>query len=181
MNATRPKTSLSLTSRLGGWLPADPTALNRWLAETIAEAEQKRAPVHPVIEEFRDLIEGDPVLFMYFTQMFEQQPRIAPPLRGDVRIRDYHQRPPALPRGRPRPAEGMVVGEPFAPRISRDRALDAYPRHWHTPLPAGGTCHRLAVIHERGGYGDEDGNEVEGDRSRCPDRPGSLDGPGPRR
>ena len=38
------------------------------------------------------MIESDPVMFMYFTQMFEQQPGFAPPPQsGDVKIKDYHQ------------------------------------------------------------------------------------------
>ena len=79
MSATRPKRSHSHTSRLGGWLPVDPNELNRWLKDSIDEAEKTRAPFHPVIEEFHQLIESDPVLFMYFSQMFEQQPRFPPP------------------------------------------------------------------------------------------------------
>ena len=92
MSATRPKTSHSLTSRLGGWLPTKPEELNRWLKDTIDEAETRRASFHPVIEEFRDMIESDPAMFMYFSQMFEQQPRFPPPPgSGDVKIKDYHQ------------------------------------------------------------------------------------------
>ena len=38
------------------------------------------------------MIEGDPVMLMYFTQMFEQQPSFAPTAQsGDVKIRNYHQ------------------------------------------------------------------------------------------
>lgn len=83
---------VSLTSRLGGWLPLDPHELNRWLARTIAEAEERNAPFHPVIEEFRHMIESDPVMFMYFTLMFEQQPPFPPPPgSGDVKVKNYHQ------------------------------------------------------------------------------------------
>ncbi len=92
MSASRPVTSLSLTSRYGGWLPADPTVLNRWLKDTIREAEKQRAPFHGVIEEFKHMIESDPVMYMYFTQMFKQQPRFPPPPgSGDVKLKDYHQ------------------------------------------------------------------------------------------
>ena len=92
MSATRPKTSSWLTSRLGGWLPAHPHELNRWLKDTIDEAEKRRMSFHPVIEEFRDMIESDPVMYMHFSQMFEQQPRFPPPPgSGDVKIKDYHQ------------------------------------------------------------------------------------------
>lgn len=92
MSATRPKTSSWLTSRLGGWLPHHPHELNRWLKDTIDEAETRRTAFHPVIEEFRCLIESDPVLYMYFSQMFEQQPRFSPtPGSGDIKLKDYHQ------------------------------------------------------------------------------------------
>jgi phosphatidylserine decarboxylase len=82
----------SLTSRLGGWLPMEPQQLNQWLAKTIDEAETKCAPFHPVIVEFQQLIENDPVLFMNFTLMFEQQPTFPPPPgSGDVKIKNYQQ------------------------------------------------------------------------------------------
>jgi len=59
----------------------------------MAEAAAKKAtPVHPEILEFQELIESDPVMLMYFTQMFQQQPGFAPPPdTGDIKIRDYHQ------------------------------------------------------------------------------------------
>jgi phosphatidylserine decarboxylase len=92
MSATRQKTSSSLTSRLGGWLPVHAHELNRWIKDTIDEAEKRRAAFHPVIEEFRCMIENDPVMSMYFSQMFEQQPRFPPPPgSGDVKVKDYHQ------------------------------------------------------------------------------------------
>jgi phosphatidylserine decarboxylase len=90
MSALRNATSL--TSRLGGWLPADPAALNQWLSHTIAEAERKNAPFHPVIEKFRHMIESDPVMTMYFTDMFTEQPRRpVPPGSGDVKLKNYQQ------------------------------------------------------------------------------------------
>jgi len=79
-------------SRLGGWVPVDPRHLNRWLESNIAEAEQRNASFHPVVQEFRDMIENDPVMNMYFTLMFEQQPRSAPkPGSGDVKLENYEQ------------------------------------------------------------------------------------------
>jgi phosphatidylserine decarboxylase len=45
-----------------------------------------------VIEEFQHMIESDPIMYMHFTQMFQQQPRFAPPPgSGDVKLKDYHQ------------------------------------------------------------------------------------------
>jgi len=38
------------------------------------------------------MIENDPVMFMYFTQMFEQQPSFAPPPQsGDIKLKNYRQ------------------------------------------------------------------------------------------
>jgi phosphatidylserine decarboxylase len=80
------------TARLGRWLPADPKHLNDWLAKAIEIAEQKKNPFHPVVEEFRTLIENDPELYMYFTQMFEQQAHFAAPVgSGDIKLKNYHQ------------------------------------------------------------------------------------------
>ena len=80
------------SSRLGHWLPSDRKHLNAWLAPTAEVAEKKATPFHPVILEFQELIESDPVMLMYFTQMFEQQPSFAPPPQsGDMKIRNYHQ------------------------------------------------------------------------------------------
>ena len=82
----------SHTARLGHWLPANPEHLNAWLKKTIQKAEQKQPPYHPVVEEFRAMIESDPELYMYVTQMFRQQPVFPPPPgSGDVKIKDYQQ------------------------------------------------------------------------------------------
>lgn len=80
------------TTRLGHWLPSDPKHLNDWLKKTIDAAEQRKAPFHPVIEEFRNLIENDPAMYMYFTRMFQEQPVFPPPAgSGDVKIKGYQQ------------------------------------------------------------------------------------------
>jgi phosphatidylserine decarboxylase len=79
------------SSRLGHWLSSDRKHLNAWLANTAEAAEKKVAPFHPVIQELQELIESDPVMLMYFTQKFEQQPAFAPPPESDIKIRNYHQ------------------------------------------------------------------------------------------
>jgi phosphatidylserine decarboxylase len=68
------------TARLGRGLPTDPKHLNDWLTKAIEAAEQKKAPFHPVVEEFRAMIENDPEMYKYFAQMFEQQALFAPPI-----------------------------------------------------------------------------------------------------
>ena len=38
------------------------------------------------------MIENDPEMYMYFTQMFEQQPHFGPPAgSGDIKLKNYHQ------------------------------------------------------------------------------------------
>ena len=77
---------------MGRWLPLESEHLNEWLKTVIDAAEQKKAPFHPVIDEFRSLIENDPEMYMYFTQMFEQQPHFGPPAgSGDIKLKNYHQ------------------------------------------------------------------------------------------
>src|SRR4051812_29842556 len=84
--------AVSLTSRLGGWLPKDPSDLDRWLQDTIQEAEEKAAPFQPVVLAFQEMIEADPVICMYFTEMFEEQSKMPPPVgSGDVKLKDYRQ------------------------------------------------------------------------------------------
>jgi phosphatidylserine decarboxylase len=86
------RTNTSQTSRLGRWLPSDPIHLNHWLKTTIETAERKPSPFHPVIKEFQAMIESDPVMYMYFTLMFQQQPRFPPPPNsGDVKLQNYQQ------------------------------------------------------------------------------------------
>ena len=76
--------------RVGQWLPSDETYLNRWLSAQIARAESNPAPLHPEVEALKDLIEGDPTLYMLFTQMFRQvPPRFKSTPLGDPRVRNY--------------------------------------------------------------------------------------------
>jgi phosphatidylserine decarboxylase len=61
--------------RIGRWLPHQ-DALEDWLEGLVTEVRDKAGTValHPVIEEFRKLIDDDPVVRMYVTQMIEQVP-----------------------------------------------------------------------------------------------------------
>jgi phosphatidylserine decarboxylase len=61
--------------RVGEWLPSDQQALGRWVDDLAAKADaQGDVPLHPVVEEFRQLIERDPVIFMLFSAMLKQVP-----------------------------------------------------------------------------------------------------------
>ena len=65
----------TLPYRVGKWLPSDQAVLDRWLAAQIQAVAANPQPLQPVVQEFKDLIEHDAQLYMWFHQMFEQLPR----------------------------------------------------------------------------------------------------------
>ncbi|KAF4619217.1 hypothetical protein D9613_004914 [Agrocybe pediades] len=83
--------------RVGEWMPKNHADLESWLAKKIKAAEHNQRTQesykHPVIGEFRDLIENDPEICMAFHQMFEEVPS-KPPYNNDPsgkpQVRDYH-------------------------------------------------------------------------------------------
>ena len=78
--------------RVSQWLPSDHAFLACWLDAMIHKTHAEPRPLHPVIVDFRDLIESDPALFMLFNQMFEQVPRRPPYDKdptGRPQVRDY--------------------------------------------------------------------------------------------
>ncbi|HRY34253.1 MAG TPA: phosphatidylserine decarboxylase family protein [Bacteroidales bacterium] len=87
-----PAAAGNIPYRAGQWLPSDQKVLSQWLSDKILLAEKSADGFHPVVEEFRQLIENDPVVFMLFHQMFSQVPR-KPPYNNDPmgkpQIRDY--------------------------------------------------------------------------------------------
>ncbi len=52
------------------------------MREHIKDVGAHPSRLHPVIEEFKNLIENDPVVFMLFTRMFEEIPK-GPRFRKD--------------------------------------------------------------------------------------------------
>jgi hypothetical protein len=81
-----------LPFRVAEWLPSDQAFLDKWLAAMSAKSHAEAKDLHPVIADFRDLIEADAGIFMLFSQMFTQVPR-RPPYnkdpRGRPQVRDY--------------------------------------------------------------------------------------------
>ncbi|KAK6857927.1 hypothetical protein PG995_005626 [Apiospora arundinis] len=81
--------------RPGGWLPADHRLHRDWLAKQIKHVEghgDNKPKLIPVLQEFKDFIEGDPRIYMYFTQMWEEVPHKHPYDKdptGAQQIRDY--------------------------------------------------------------------------------------------
>lgn len=81
-----------LPFRVGEWLPSDQAVLEKWLEELIEEVDATAKPLHPVVEEFKSLIESDPEIYMFFNQMFEQVPKKPPYNKdptGKPQVRDY--------------------------------------------------------------------------------------------
>ena len=68
--------------RVGQWLPSDQNVLEQWLQDLIDETDAEKKSLLPVVEKFKNLIEGDPVIYMLFHQMFEEIPK-KPPYNDD--------------------------------------------------------------------------------------------------
>ncbi|MEA2371748.1 MAG: phosphatidylserine decarboxylase [Solirubrobacteraceae bacterium] len=62
--------------RKAGWLPDDQDDLESWLAghRQRVEARGEQVVLHPVLVEFQELIDTDPVVRMYVNQMIAQVP-----------------------------------------------------------------------------------------------------------
>lgn len=80
---------------VGKWLPSDQQTLNKWRAKLISQATSApNAKFLPVIQEFKDLIENDPQLYMLFTEMFDQlpnEPKFKKDPVGNPQIQNYMQ------------------------------------------------------------------------------------------
>jgi phosphatidylserine decarboxylase len=62
--------------RRAGWLPREQDDLESWLAghRERVEARGEQVVLHPVLIEFQELIDSDPVVRMYMSQMIAQVP-----------------------------------------------------------------------------------------------------------
>ena len=79
--------------RVGKWLPSDKVFMDKWMKNLVSKTDLDNTPLLPVVQEFKDLIEGDPAIYMLFNQMFSQVPR--KPLyhndpTGKPEVRDYN-------------------------------------------------------------------------------------------
>jgi phosphatidylserine decarboxylase len=78
--------------RVGHWLPSDHAILEKWMVALSGEVEAEKRPLLPVIEEFKELIERDPEIYMLFHHMFTEVPRKPPYNRnpdGKPQVRSY--------------------------------------------------------------------------------------------
>ncbi|KAK8116999.1 uncharacterized protein PG998_005280 [Apiospora kogelbergensis] len=79
----------------GGWLPADHRLHRDWLSKQIKHVDghgDQKPKLIPVLQEFKDFIEGNPRIYMYFSQMWEEVPHKHPYDKdptGAAQIRDY--------------------------------------------------------------------------------------------
>jgi phosphatidylserine decarboxylase len=79
-------------SRVGNWLTSNQETLNLWLTNLIQEVEEKREPLHPVLQEFQTVIERDPEVYLYINQMLAQVPeKYQANSEAGHQIKNYHQ------------------------------------------------------------------------------------------
>ena len=79
---------------VGKWLSSDQKFYDEWFKQIVKGSTSANQSLHPVIQEFKDLIEGDPKLLMLFTEMFEQIPKekkFEKDTTGKLQIKNYHQ------------------------------------------------------------------------------------------
>ena len=67
----------------GGWLPRDHRVLKKWLDKRIAAIDERnkkgtRVELDPSIQQFKDVIESNPEIYMGFHEMFTQVPEKSP-------------------------------------------------------------------------------------------------------
>lgn len=78
--------------RTGQWLPQDHRVHQEWLSGIVNHVENNPKELHPVLKEFKDLIEGETRLYLLFTSMFDQVPNKKPYSKdpgGQRQIRSY--------------------------------------------------------------------------------------------
>ena len=81
-----------LYSRPGAWLPHDSRTHHEWLGEQIKQAHHNKKELIPVLQEFKEFIENNSRIYMYFTAMFQEVPYkhiYARDPTGRKQIRDY--------------------------------------------------------------------------------------------
>ncbi|CAJ2510352.1 Uu.00g050550.m01.CDS01 [Anthostomella pinea] len=80
--------------RRGAWLPADHRVQHDWMQKQIDHVDKHGSKeLIPVLQEFKELIEGNTRLYMLFNQMWEEIPMKKPyyqdPTGSKKQIRDY--------------------------------------------------------------------------------------------
>lgn len=79
--------------RPGAFLPADNRVHRQWLQNQVDHVDANPKELVPVLKEFKELIEGNSRIYMYFREMWDEIPRRPPYNKdptGKSQIRDYH-------------------------------------------------------------------------------------------
>jgi phosphatidylserine decarboxylase len=85
--------AVQIPYNVGKWLPSDQQILETRL-QYISQDIKEDAQLLPVVAEFKDLIESDPEIYMYFHQMFEQvpdEPQFKTDPTGNPPVKDYKE------------------------------------------------------------------------------------------
>jgi phosphatidylserine decarboxylase len=78
--------------RIGGWLPPDHRIHQQWLQDTIKHVDQNPKELHPLLAEFKEMVENDTRLYLLFNSMFDQIPQKKPYTSnpaGNRQVRDF--------------------------------------------------------------------------------------------
>lgn len=88
-----PGTATDKFSSIGEWMPIDHRMQREWLKSVIEHVDRTPNDLHPVLEDFKYLIEHDTRLFILVQSMFEQIPNKHPydadPSAEHKQVRDY--------------------------------------------------------------------------------------------
>lgn len=68
--------------KVGKWLPQDHRVHQEWLSGIIDYVDSNPKDLHPVLQEFKSMIENDTHLYLLFSSMFQQIPN-KPPYQKD--------------------------------------------------------------------------------------------------
>ncbi|KAK5018443.1 hypothetical protein LTR16_001501, partial [Cryomyces antarcticus] len=77
---------------LGKWLPSDHRVHKDWLGGVVEHVDNNSKELHPVLKEFKDLIEGNTRIYLQCCSMFDQLPKKKPYSNdptGHRQVRDY--------------------------------------------------------------------------------------------
>lgn len=78
--------------RKGGWLPQDHRIHHQWLKDTVKHVDENPKDLHPILAEFRDMVENNTRLYLLFNSMFDQIPHKKPYLKNPAdkrQVRDF--------------------------------------------------------------------------------------------
>jgi phosphatidylserine decarboxylase len=82
-----------MLERPGGWLPQDHRVHRDWLGGVVDHVDKNPKKLLPVIQEFKDMIEGNTRVYLMFASMFDQLPKKKPysmdPTGEKRQVHDY--------------------------------------------------------------------------------------------